>query len=143
LGKIPNGLRMSPQPQLFYEDVFDVARAAVQAAGGAKAVAGKLWPAKPIMQAQKELLDCLNREAPRKLCIEEFLAVLTMAREIGFHQAKALDRRGDRLPADCPQDPKIERDRLADELARAADHFRSLERAVERLNGNAKIIAVK
>jgi hypothetical protein len=32
---------------------------------------------------------------------------------------------------------------LADELARAADHFRSLERAVERLNGNAKIIAVK
>jgi hypothetical protein len=38
-----------------------------------------------------------------------------------------------------PQDPKIERDRLADELARAADHFKSLERAVERLgNGTSK-----
>jgi hypothetical protein len=42
-----------------------------------------------------------------------------------------------------PQDPKIERDRLADELARAADHFKSLERAVERLNTGTKISAVK
>lgn len=41
-----------------------------------------------------------------------------------------------------PADPKIERDRLADELARAADNFRGLQRAVERLS-EPSIRAVK
>lgn len=121
------------QQTLFYEDVFDVARAAVQAAGGAKAVAAQLWPTKPIAEAHRELLDCLNRERPRKLCIEEFIAVLRMAREAGFHQAKHwIDQELGYQPTP-PTDPKIERDRLAEELARAADQFRNLQRSVERL----------
>jgi hypothetical protein len=121
------------QPQLFYEDVFDVARAAVQAAGGTKIVAGRLWPHMPISEAQRKLLDCLNRERAEKLCIEEFIAVLRMAREAGFHQAKHwIDDAAGYQPTP-PQDPKIERDRLADELARAADHFKTLTRAAERL----------
>lgn len=121
------------QAQLFYEDVFDVGRAAVQAAGGAKVVAARLWPHMPISEAQRKLLDSLNRERPEKLCIEEFLAVLRMAKEAGFHQAKHwIDAELGYQPT-APMDPKIERDRLADELARAADHFKNLQRAVERL----------
>jgi hypothetical protein len=121
------------QQVLFYEDVFDVAKAAVQAAGGAKTVAGRLWPHKPMAQAHKELLDCLNRESPRKLCIEEFLAVLKMAKEAGFHQAKHwIDGELGYQPTP-PTDPKVERDRLAEELSRAADHFKNLQRSVERL----------
>ena len=127
---------------LFLEDVFDAAKAAVQAAGGAKAVAERLWPHKPIGQAQKELLDCLNRDSPRKLCIEEFIAVLKMAREAGFHQAKHwIDAEIGYQPT-LPTDPKIERDRLADELARAADNFKNLQRAVERLDED-RLRAVK
>lgn len=124
---------MTEQPQLFYEDVFDAIRAAVQAAGGAKVVAAKLWHLKPPLQAQKELLDCLNREAPRKLCIEEFIAILRMAREAGFHQAKHWIDADVGYQPTPPTDPKIERDRLADELARAAEHFKALERQVSRL----------
>lgn len=130
------------QAQLFYEDVFDVARAAVQAAGGAKLVAGKLWPHMPMTEAQRKLLDSLNRDRAEKLCIEEFLAVLRMAKEVGFHQAKHwidVDLGYQPTP---PQDPKIERDRLADEMARAAEHFKNLQRAVERLN-DTKLSAVK
>jgi hypothetical protein len=124
---------VTAQPQLFYEDVFDVARAAVQAAGGTKAVAGKLWPHMPCSEAQRKLLDCLNRERAEKLCIEEFLAVLRLAREAGFHQAKHwIDADLGYQPTQVA-DPKIERDRLADELARAADHFKTLTRAAERL----------
>jgi hypothetical protein len=134
---------MTAQHQLFYEDIFEVVRAAVQAAGGAKVVAAKLWPHKPAAEAQRELLDCLNRERPQKLCIEEFLAVLRMAKEVGFHQAKHWIDDSLGYQPTPPQDPKIERDRLADELARAADHFKSLERAVERLNTSTKISAVK
>jgi len=124
---------MSPQPQLFYEDIFDVTRAAVQATGGAKHVARTLWPHMPVVEAQRKLLDCLNRERPEKLCIEEFMAVLRMARDAGFHQAKHwIDDALGYQPTPT-QDPKVERDRLADELARAADQFKSLQRAVERL----------
>lgn len=133
---------MSAQPQLFYEDVFDVGRAAVQAAGGAKIVAAKLWPHMPISEAQRKLLDCLNRDRPEKLCIEEFLAVLRMAREVGFHQAKHWIDADLGYQPTAPTDPKIERDRLADELARAADNFKSLQRAVERLASD-KLTAVK
>lgn len=121
------------QQQLFYEDVFDVVKAAVQHAGGAKVVAPKLWTTKPVLQAQKELLDCLNRESPRKLCIEELLMVLKLAKEAGFHQAKHwIDETLGYQPTP-PQDPKVERDRLAEEMARAADNFKNLQRAFERL----------
>lgn len=134
---------MSAQPQLFYEDVFEVARGAVQAAGGAKAVAKVLWPHMPVSEAQRKLLDSLNRERSEKLELEEFLAVLRMAREAGFHQAKHwIDAETGYQPTP-PADPRIERDRLADEMARAADHFKSLERAVERLSNGIKITAVR
>src|SRR5581483_650057 len=126
---------------LFIEDVYDALRASVQSCGGAKAVAAKLWPAKPCEQARKDLLDCLNRDNDRKLDLEEFLAILRMAREAGFHQAKHwIDDELGYQPTP-PADPKVERDRLADELARAADHFQKLQRAVERITEPALKLA--
>lgn len=127
---------------LFLEDVFDALRAAVQAAGGAKVVAGRLWPHKPIDQAKRELLDALNRDNLRKLCVEEVMAILRMAREAGYHGAKHWIDQDLGYQPTGPQDPKIERDRLADELAHAAEHFKNLQRAVERLT-ETKLSAVK
>jgi hypothetical protein len=124
---------VSTQPQLFYEDVFEVLRAAVHAAGGTKAVAARLWPNKPVVEAQRELLDSLNRERPRKLDLDDVLAILKFAREAGFHAAKHwLDNELGYQPTQ-PADPKVERDRLAEELARAAESFKALQRAAERL----------
>ncbi len=124
---------MPPPQDETYEDVFDVARAMVQSAGGAKKVAALLWPTKAIVQAQKELLDCLNRESPRKLCMEEFLAVVNMAREAGFHQGKHwIDANTGYQPSQ-PADPKVERDRLAENMARLADEMKNMTRAAERL----------
>lgn len=121
------------QGALFYEDIFDVARAMVQAAGGAKVVASKIWPHKPIAEAHREILDCLNRERPRKFCIEEFLEVMRMAREAGFHQGKHWIDENTGYQPTAPSDPKIERDRLAEELAKASENFKNLTRAAERL----------
>ena len=121
------------QTPLFYEDVFDVARAMVQAAGGAKTVAGKLWPNMPIGEAHRALLDCLNRDRPRKLCMEEFLVVVGLAREAGFHQGKHwIDQTTGYQPT-APADPKVERDRLAENMARLADEMKNMTRAAERL----------
>lgn len=121
------------QHELFYEDVFDVAKAMVQAAGGAKAVAGRLWPHKPVAEAHRELLDCLNRERPRKFCIEEFLALVRMANEAGFHQGKHWIDADTGYQPTPPSDPRVERDRLAEEFARAADSFKNMQRTAERL----------
>lgn len=124
---------MTAQESLFYEDIYDVLKAMVQASGGTKTVAGRLWPHKPIEEARRELLDALNRERPRKLDPEETLALFRFAREAGFHGGKHWVDTDLGYQPTAPADPKLERDRLADELARAADHFKNLQRAVERL----------
>ena len=119
---------------LFLEDVYDALRAAIQALGGPKVVAARLWPHKPLEQARKELLDALNRDNPRKLDPEETLAVLKMAREAGFHSAKHWIDMDVGYDPSTPTDPEVQKDRLAEELARAADNFAALTKAVERLN---------
>lgn len=121
------------QAALFYEDIFEVSKAMVQAAGGAKLVAGKLWPNTPISEAHRELLDCLNRDRPRKLCIEEFLALIRMAREAGFHQGKHWIDVDTGYQPTMPSDPVVERDRLAENMARLAEEMRNMTRAAERL----------
>lgn len=134
---------MSAQPQLFYEDVFDVTRAAVQAAGGAKKVATALWPHMPMAEAQRKLLDSLNRERAEKLELEEFFAVLRMARDVGFHQAKHwFDETAGYRPSE-PQDPKVERDRLAEQFANLADAVRNAQHAMERLTLEPNVRVVK
>lgn len=124
---------MTQQESLFYEDVYDALKAMVQACGGTKNVACRLWPHKPIVEAQRELLDALNRDRPRKLDPEELFAVMKYAREAGFHAGKHWIDLDLGYQPTAPSDPKIERDRLADELARAADTFKNLQRAVERM----------
>jgi hypothetical protein len=135
---------MNTQPQLFYEDVYDVLRAAVQALGGTKAVAGKLWPHKPITEAQRELLDALNRERPRKLDAEEIMAVLRFAGEAGFHGAKHWIDHAIGYQPTAPLDPLIERDRLAEALERAASTFEALkQQATNLLERDKRLKAVR
>jgi hypothetical protein len=135
---------MTPQPQLFYEDVFEVAKAAVQAAGGTKQVAHALWPnIHSVAEAQRKLSDCLNRDRPEKLCIEEFMALLLMAREAGFHQAKHWIDTALGYQPTPPADPKIERERLADEFARLRAAVENATRTMERLTVEPGVRAVK
>lgn len=118
---------------LFLEDVYDALRAAIQALGGPKVVSSRLWPHKPVEQARKELLDALNRDNPRKLDPEETLAILRMAREVGFHGAKHWIDAELGYENAAPLDPVIQKDRLAEELARAADTFERLTREVQKM----------
>jgi hypothetical protein len=103
---------------LFVEDVFDALKAGVQFMGGAKAVAGKLWPHKPIEQARKDLLDCLNRDNAKKFDTEEVIGLLRMFREGGYHGAKHWIDEELGYQSTPPKDPEIERDRLAEALER-------------------------
>lgn len=121
------------QQALFHEDINDALRAAVKACGGTKAVACLLWPEKTINDAQSYLNDCLNSARPAKLSPEQVLLLLKWAREKGFHGAIEYICSEAGYESPKPTDPLIERDRLADELSRAADKFAQLTKAVERL----------
>lgn len=71
------------QAELWHDTIFDALGAAVQAAGGAKKVAGKLWPALDSTSATARLRACLNPEHAQKLCPAEFLMLAKLARDVG------------------------------------------------------------
>lgn len=75
------------QQTLFHEDINDALRAAVKACGGTKSVASKLWPEKPMHDAQSYLSDCLNSARPAKLSPEQVLLLLKWSKDAGFHGA--------------------------------------------------------
>ena len=75
------------QKTLFHEDINDALRGLINACGGAKVVASKLWPEKTISDAQSYLNDCLNVARPAKLSPEQVLWLLKCAKAIGHHDA--------------------------------------------------------
>lgn len=124
---------MAENLPLFIEDCYEALRAAVNALGGPKVIGQALWPKLSVVRARQDLLDCLNPENARKLDFEEVMMILRMAKAKGFHQTKHwIDAELGYEPSE-PADPLIERDRLADELARAAEKFESLTLEVKRL----------
>ena len=71
------------QSELWHDTVLDALGAAVQAAGGAKRVAGKLWPALDETSATARLRASLNPDHAQKLDLDEFVLIGTLAREVG------------------------------------------------------------
>lgn len=128
---------------LFVEDVYDALKAGVQFMGGAKVVAAALWPHKPVDQARKELLDCLNRDNGRKFDPEEVLALLRMFRQVGYHGAKHWIDDSVGYEPSGPKDPEVQRDRLADALEGAQRTFEELTRQAKQLLEKGPLKAVK
>lgn len=71
------------QKALFHETIFDALGADILAAGGYKAVAGKLWPAENPTSAANKLRNAVNPEQAQKLCPQEVLQIKRFAREVG------------------------------------------------------------
>lgn len=73
------------QAALFHETVFDAIGSAIQSLGGAKKVAGILWPSMKPESAYTRLRHCLSDEHPEKLEINEVLLIARHAKAIGEH----------------------------------------------------------
>ena len=71
--------------RLFYESWEEAARDVIRAAGGTKAVAAVLYPAKPVAAAAQRLTDCLNHARDEKLSLDEILLLLRIGREQKCH----------------------------------------------------------
>jgi hypothetical protein len=71
------------QQVLWHDTLDDATGAAVQAAGGVKKVAGKLWPALDSETGSAKLRACLNPEQAQKLSLAEWLLIGKLSREAG------------------------------------------------------------
>lgn len=71
--------------QLFHETWIDALREVIASCGGAKQVAGKLWPEKTPDAAHRLLLDCLNDTRAERLDPDRLRMLLRMGREVGCH----------------------------------------------------------
>lgn len=69
----------------FYEGIEDALAGCVQALGGAKKVAGVLWPDKPVEEARTLLLNCLNRSRKEKLDYSQIMWIFREAKRAGFY----------------------------------------------------------
>lgn len=73
------------QGELWHDNILDALGAAVQAAGGFKSVAARIWPALDLSTATTRLRASLNPDHAQKLCPEELLHVARLGKESGDH----------------------------------------------------------
>jgi hypothetical protein len=120
--------------QLFHETWADALREDIAACGGAKAVAGKLWPEKTVDAAHRLLLDCLNETRHERLDPDRLRLLLKMAREKGsFAGINWLMR--DLSYEDVKQlEPADRREQLQRDFVAATKSLHALAAQIERLS---------
>lgn len=127
---------------LFHESLSEAIKDCINACGGTKQVAAKLWPEKAPEAAHRLLLSCLNEDRPERLTPEQFVLVLRMAREKGCHIGVTYLLRdlgyADPVPVD-PQDEFTELQRQFTESVKL--QARTVER-MERLTSSLQLRSV-
>ena len=78
-------MTLQPQQNLFHESFAESLRTAVQALGGFKKVGVMLWPELPADRAGRDLADCLQVGASRKLSLEQLEFLIVRGREVQCH----------------------------------------------------------
>lgn len=73
------------QSDLWHDTSLDAVGASVEASGGKKRVASKLWPTLDPANAASRLRGGLNPEHAQKLDIDELIAIARLAKEVGDH----------------------------------------------------------
>jgi len=121
------------QDSLFHESIYDALKAIVDRAGGAKDVGARLWPNKPILDARKRLLDCLNPDRDDKLDPEEVLQLLKVGREIGYHGAVNWVLQETGYQQTDPADPADEHAQLQREYIEAVKALQTIIARSDRL----------
>lgn len=118
--------------ELFHESWEDALREDIQACGGAKVVAAKLWPEKTPDAAHRLLLDCLNELRPERLDPGRLRMLLKMARE--KHSYAGINWLLRELAYDDarPVEPQDKREQLQRDFVQATKSLQALAAQIER-----------
>lgn len=108
----------------------------VKKAGGSKIVGHKVFPDKPVDQAQRHLANCLSDERPERLTPDQVLLIAKLARDAGCHAyaQHVADRIGYAEPV--PVEPRDEADELRRQLLEMG---RVLQDKLARLEGLERV----
>lgn len=120
--------------ELFHESWEDALREDIQACGGAKVVAGKLWPEKTPDAAHRLLLDCLNELRPERLDPGRLRLLLKMAREKRSYAGINWLLRDLAYDDARPVEPADKREELQREFVAATKSLQVLAAQIERLS---------
>jgi hypothetical protein len=108
----------------------------VKAAGGSKRVGPLLWPEKPVLDAQKLLLACLNEDRPEKLSPDQAFLIERLAKEAGSNVAIEYRCAAMSYSIPTPIEPEDERARLQRDFIKAQEQ---LQKMAEMLMKNGLI----
>jgi hypothetical protein len=71
------------QTALWHDTIYDALGADIAAAGGFKAIAGKLWPSENPTTSATKLRNAVNPDQAQKLCPEEVMQIKHLAFQVG------------------------------------------------------------
>lgn len=129
------------QDALFYESILEALKGIVVHAGGNKAVGARLRPLKAPEQAGRWLADCLNPHREERLDPDDFLALLRIGREIGFHGAMNYIA-GESGYEARPVEPQDEQARLQREFIEGVKALGKLAARLDRLTPSSTLKSV-
>lgn len=73
------------QGELWHDSIFDALGTAVNAVGGRKAVAGRMWPNLDATSGAARITACINPDHAQKLCPSELVLLARLAKDAGDH----------------------------------------------------------
>jgi hypothetical protein len=120
--------------QLFYETWADALREVIATCGGAKQVAGKLWPEKTPDAAHRLLLDCLNETRPERLDPDRLRMILRIGRQANCHAAITWLMRDLGYEDARPVEPADEQAALMRDYIAATKQLKGLAERIEARN---------
>lgn len=120
------------QQDLWHESIEDALRSVIDGVGGFKKVGVALWPALPVEDAGRKLANCLRRDRPEKLSLDELLLVLKQGREAGVHVGMAFIAQMTGYEEPRPTDPQSQHEKLQRDFIAAVDQVGKLAGLLER-----------
>lgn len=129
------------QAALFHDTIYDAIGADIAAAGGFKAVAGKLWPSVP--DGGGKLRNCVNPDQPHKLSPDEVMQIKRLAHAVGSFATVTYESQqlGYRIEWLDPESEKEQLDRdIRDLLQVVLKKQEQRERAEQRASTQLKAV---
>jgi hypothetical protein len=115
------------------ESLNDALIECVKACGGSKKVGHTLWPGKAVDAAQRHLLACLNEDKPERLCPDDLLHLLRLARGVGCHAGVEYIAAALGYAPPQPIEPEDERAQLQRQFVQGVGELAKLADKLERM----------
>ena len=123
---------MAHQEELWHEAFEDALRSVADAIGPKK-LASELWPEKPISDAHRLLLHCLDPERNEKLSAGQIALIIQRGREHSCHTAMTYLAQSAGYAEPQPVEPEDERAKLQREFIEAQRQMEHLVKQMGRL----------